>query len=241
MKTIKFFNSKPWANLYSKSLPEATIKNIPYWYKKASRYVKNQEGNTFKDSKGNINLNWKACPAMMDAFSLGYVLKTPCDITFYLDENLNINVNISDAKYKDFVQVRNPMSDFSQPFGYYDKHFAWFSDWGIETPEGYSCIYTTPFNRFDLPFINTIGVIDTDKLGDPGSLPFFLAKDWVGTIPSGTPYVQIIPFKRENWESDYLIQNAHTIYDRLKNNMIKFRIPNGGFYKKNIWHKKEYK
>jgi hypothetical protein len=230
---IKFIANRHWLTLESNSKPQPTIKNTPEWYKKANKY------------KYNLNndqeINWKSCPALMDAFGSGYVLKTPCDITFYIDEKLEIDVDISDKKYKDFCQVRYPMTEFVHPAGYHEKHFAWHSDWGLQTPKGYSCLYITPVNRFDLPFINTIGIIDTDELGSPGSLPFFIINGWTGTIPAGTPYVQIIPFKRENWESEYVIENASTIYGRIKNNILKFRIPSGGVYKKQIWKKKEYK
>jgi hypothetical protein len=233
MNIISFIANRHWLTLESSSTPQPAIKNIPGWYKKANKY------------KYNLNneqeINWKSCPALMDAFGSGYVLKTPCDITFYINSNLEIDVEMADKKYKDFCQIRYPMPEFVHPAGYYTKHFAWHSDWGLQTPKGYSCLYITPANRFDLPFINTTGIIDTDQLGSPGSLPFFLINGWTGTIPAGTPYVQIIPFKRENWQSEYIIENASTIYGRIKNNILKFRVPNGGVYKKQIWKKKEYR
>ena len=115
------------------------------------------------------------------------------------------------------------------------------SDWGIQTPEGYSSLYLTPMNRFDLPFINTSGIIDTDKVSMPGSLPFFLIEGWVGIIPAGTPYAQIIPFKRENWYSSLKIDKAGDIYDRIIKTRNIFRKPNGGIYKDKFWERREYK
>jgi hypothetical protein len=59
-------------------------------------------------------------------------------------------------------------------------------------------------------------------------------------IPAGTPYAQIFPFKRENWQSELKIEKAGVIYNRIKMVYDKFRIPNGGVYKDTLWHRKEY-
>lgn len=99
------------------------------------------------------------------------------------------------------------MPQFIHPQGYYQEHFAWYPDWAVELPEGYSALYTHPLNRFDLPFFMTIGIIDNDKVNLPGTMPFFIAKGFEGTIPAGTPYAQIIPFKREDWKSEIIVED----------------------------------
>jgi hypothetical protein len=240
MNVISFLSNRHWLNKDSISKPESSSKNIPKWYRDANRFAIDENGKYYEMDSGGKIPTWKACPALLDVFMSGYVLKTPCDINFYKDNNNEIQIKIKDSKYEDFCIKRDPLNEFRSPIGYYRNSFAWVGDWGLETPKGYSTLYMTPANRFDLPFINTTGIIDTDEIGLPGSLPFFLIEGWEGTIPAGTPYAQILPFKRENWSSELKIEKAGIIYDRIKTTYNKFRIPNGGFYKDNLWHRKEY-
>ena len=243
MKTsvITFIANRHWLNKSSISTPSPVSKVIPKWYSIADRFFKNEKDEYLLDKDGGKMATWKGCPALLDAFTSGYVLKTPCDIEFFINDSSEIDVKIEDSKYDDFCEIRYPLSGFPSPKGYRKESFAWMSDWGIQTPEGYSSLYLTPMNRFDLPFINTSGIIDTDKVSMPGSLPFFLIEGWVGIIPAGTPYAQIIPFKRENWNSSLKIDKAGDIYDRIIKTRKIFRKPNGGIYKDKFWERREYK
>jgi hypothetical protein len=255
LNIIKFSSFRPWLNQKSKSVPSSTKNVIPKWYKEADRFAKNpitgeyykapkticpypKEGS--KDDYGMIP-TWKACPAIMDAFLTGYVLKTPCDITFFQNSNGSIDVKIHDEKYKDFCSKRPPMAQFEHPYGYHKEHFAWYPDWGLELPEGYSALFMSPMNRFDLPFLNTTGVVDCDKVHLLGTFPFFIPKGWEGTIAAGTPYIQILPFKREDWSHEINFQQQQKIYDKMVENMKFYRQPDGGVYKDKIWSKREYK
>ena len=204
---IKFVSNRPWLTKDSASAPVPIIKTIPEWYRKADRFMKKLDGEYWEHPQGGKVPTWKACPAIFDIMGSGYTLITPCDIEFKLDEFENISAVITDAKYKDFCTKREPMAQFYQPDGYHEIHFAWFPDWAIETPEGYSVLYSQPFNRFELPFLTTSGIIDNDHVNLPGSMPFFLQKGFTGIIPAGTPYAQMLPFKRENWELELKIED----------------------------------
>lgn len=238
---ILFLANRHWLNKESEHLPKSASKFIPKWYSVADRFFKNQKNEYVIDEEGGKIPTWKSCPALLDAFTSGYILSTPCDILFYKNDQEKICIKIDDKRYEDFCVIRTEIDGFSNPKGYYKESFAWMSDWGIETPKGYSCIYITPANRFDLPFINTMGIIDTDKVSLPGSLPFFLTEGWTGLLPAGTPYVQVIPFKRESWNSSLKVDKAGDIYARIKDNRKKFRVPNGGVYLNKFWEKREYR
>ncbi len=192
------------------------------------------------DGSGKIP-TWKACPAIFDIMGAGYVYKTPCDMEVYLDASGLIQISVSDEKYKDFIQDRPPMPQFKHPHGYHDKHFAWWADWAVELPDGYSALYTQPFNRFELPFLTTSGIIDNDKVKLPGTMPFFIIKGFTGTIPAGTPYAQILPFKRDHWESE--IDTSISPQDMMEKNRLnseKYRQPDGGIYIKEVWERRKY-
>jgi hypothetical protein len=170
----------------------------------------------------------------------GYVYRTPCDIEFY-EENGTIKVKVLDDRNKDFIQVRPPMPQFVPPMGYHEFHFAWWSDWAVKVPEGYSVLYTQPFNRFELPFLTTSGIIDNDQVNLPGTMPFFVVKGFVGVVPAGTPYAQMLPFKREDWHSevDADISHMKMSMDNQANSM-KYRVPDGGVYQKQVWTRRIY-
>jgi len=249
-----FRSFRPWLNKESISVPSSTQSVIPEWYKDADRFAKMPNGEYYKAPKGVCPFpkegtvddygkipTWKACPAIMDAFSTGYVFKTPCDLIFYKNNNGIINVKIEDSKFQDFCTQRPPMPQFEHPYGYYKHHFAWFADWGLELPDGYSALFMTPMNRFDLPFINTTGVVDSDSVHLLGSFPFFIADGWEGTIPAGTPYLQILPFKRENWSHELEILAQSEMYGKMVDNANFYRQPDGGIYKNKVWSRREYR
>jgi hypothetical protein len=107
-------------------------------------------------------------------------------------------------------------------------------------PKGYSAIFAHPFNRIDLPFFTTTGVVDSDVFfhtGEhSGNYPFYIEKDFEGIIPAGTPMYQIIPVKRENWKSSAVPFNLDDSIRRER--MLKRHFMNN--YKKQFWQRKNY-
>lgn len=237
---ISFVSNRYWLTKDSPSAPGPIMKTIPDWYRKADRFAKRPDGEYWiGPDKGKIP-TWKACPAMFDIMGSGYTYKTPCDIEFYINSKNKIDVKVSDPRHKDFCTSRPPMPQFKNPQGYHEEHFAWFADWAVEVPEGYSVLYSQPFNRFELPFLTVSGIIDNDHVNLPGSMPFFLVKGFTGVIPAGTPYAQMIPFKREDWTSDIVIEDPKLMYNKNVDNSAKYRIPDGGIYKNNVWQPRRY-
>jgi hypothetical protein len=57
-------------------------------------------------------------------------------------------------------------------------------------------------------------------------------------IPAGTPFLQVIPFKRENWESSLGGDKERKKYE---SDVRKFNRVFFDRYKKFWWNKKEYK
>jgi hypothetical protein len=224
---------------YDATIPVPTSKTLPEWYRKADRYYKDPQGNTYKDEEGNPAHSWKSCPAIYDTLSAGYVVRTPCDIEFF-EENGIPRCRVPDPIFADFIQERHPMPDFQVPYGYHDYHFAWYGNWAVRLPDGYSAIYMQPINRYELPFQSTNGIIDSDVVNLFGTIPFFFRKEWYGVLPAGTPFLQIIPFKRENWKSEYEYPDQMKIYNDNMENIKKYRTPSGGVYLNDVWQKRKY-
>jgi hypothetical protein len=240
MKIIEFISNRYWLKADSESRPQSISKLIPSWYRKADRFSKMPNGEYWIGPDTGKVPTWKACPALLDIMTTGYSLVTPCDVTFLIDDIGNISAKVSDPLYQDFVTRRDPMPQFEHPHGYYKNHFAWFPEWATKVPSGYSVLYSSPFNRYDLPFITVAGIIDNDNVNLPGSMPFFIKDGWTGVLPAGTPYAQMIPFLREDWKSKTVIPNINEMLSHNIENSKKYRIPNGGIYKNNVWSKRIY-
>ena len=69
----------------------------------------------------------------------------------------------------------------------------------------------------------------------PINLPFFLKEGFEGIIPKGTPIAQIMPFKREPWNSEKEDLNPLTKYQI---NNLKSVVQRS--YKNRFWSKKTY-
>ena len=232
------FHSNHFSNLSTdKYFPYPAKSIVPEWFSGANRYFREVEGldKKFVHERG---LTFKGCPALLDIFLNGYILVTPCDIHVY-DENGTKKIFVEN-QFHSFCRKREEAEGFPSPAGHSEENFVWYPNWAVELPQGYSAIHMSPINRFDLPFTTVAGIIDNDTLHTTVQITFFIAKDFTGVIPAGTPYVQIIPFKREVWTHDTINHTPQEIYDREENVRKTFSVPEGGVYKKRFWSRKDY-
>lgn len=207
----------------------AQIKNkIPQWYKDAYRF---QPG-----KKPFQNQAIKLCMPFLDALTSGYCVELMQDIVVER-KGSDVEVYWPEHQYK-IIEKRPSSSNPTVPTppGCDEEHYVWILQTAIELPRGYSAMFTHPMNRYDLPFITMSGIVDADGVMGTGNLPFFLRSDFEGIIPAGTPIVQIIPFKREDWSLKYdpeILIKGEINSRRSKSHLY-------GWYKKNLWHKKTF-
>lgn len=238
MNKIIFHSNK----IYNKpeTAPQTGRKLLPKWWEDSDTFVKDYEGNPVANFNGEGKMfSFKACPAMLDTFQTGYLLVTPCDIEFY-EKHGRPKAKVP-VGFEDFIGERGPMIGFENPPGFNKWHFHWYANWAPELPEGYSSLYVPPINHFELPWITVGGIIDSDKVTTSGLIPFFLKEGFVGIVPAGTPYLQIIPFKREDWESEIVFHTFSEIIEKDRKTADTFRTSEGGVYKKLFWSKRKYK
>ena len=90
MKKIIFHSNREYSLHSNDDHPEPTSKFIPEWYSKSDKYIIDPRTN---DDALNIDgtkmLSYKACPALLDIYTTGYMIKTPCDLFFYEENNEN--------------------------------------------------------------------------------------------------------------------------------------------------------
>jgi hypothetical protein len=111
--------------------------------------------------------------------------------------------------------------------------------WSIKTPPGWSCLFLPPVHSSNSFFTILEGFVDTDRYTAPVNFPFVLKSvDFEGLIPAGTPMVQVIPIKRENWKMSLgdqsNIDESDSVTKKLSSKMF-------DRYKTIWWNKKEYR
>lgn len=220
-------------DFFAEAQPKPSIKSIPEWYKNIARNVDITEEEKKENSKlysvpmGTI----KKCIPVLDALSAGYIYSTPIELAFDSESRtFGSNSDIEFVQGHDGRQMNGFMVDPS----YIPVAYKWRNLNVIKTPPGWSCLFTHPLNRFDLPFTTLSGVVDTDIHEMPVNFPFLMKQNFNGKIEVGTPLVQIIPFKRTDWKS---VTEEYNRDHTAGYNSTKLTEDN---YKKNFWNRKSY-
>lgn len=218
--------------------PKPAKEYIPEWYKNIKAF--HTEKPEFNDL-GRSNRTVKMCVPFYDSFSSGYIQESWQDISIELNAKDDGTYNLSYHYPTDppIMSLRQNSSQINIDNSYYPLDLVWHPQWTPKLPKGYSALIISPLNRHDLPFYTLSGIVDFDShfQSESGSnLPFLLKSNFTGIIKKGTPLYQIIPFKRERWNS---IKNIFNEEENIKE-VQKMRQYFWGAYKKIHWSKKEY-
>jgi len=248
-KEIEFSVHEDYFSL-KEDYPTPIKLNIPEWFKKLEHTLENK--------------TIKGCMPFLDSLTSGYLLKMPQD--FNVRHNV-VNKNEKGEEFKDSFQTYglhdmtqilgaktinlNSGQDIhsikqleGSPFIEKNKNLPFYkimNPWKIKTPKGYSCLFVPPLNNSDDRFSIIPAIVDTDTFPNEVNFPIVLNGDKYSVletlIKKGTPYVQIIPFKRDSWKmiiksrKQKEIQNSRLFYGlRLLN-----------IYKDKYWNKKSWK
>ena len=113
--------------------------------------------------------------------------------------------------------------------------------WIIKTPPGYSCLFIPPVLNENDYFSIIPAIVDTDKFSHFVNFPIIINADkypkFDMMFKQGTPYVQVIPFKRENWKMKIKSKKTKDIVKEGFGFSLKFLHR----YKNLNWHKKSWK
>lgn len=219
--------------------PKPTKNFIPKWYKDSNYYFEDPPNSGVMIPQG-----LKTCKSFIDSMMIGYCILTPFDIFITTKENgeMDIRWNGPD-QWSGFIDKRsmNQSPTLPTPAGHNSQHLIWQTKWGWKTPRGWSTLVVHPVNRYDLPFTTLSGTIDTDRFHGNGNMPFFIKDGFTGIIPEGTPYAQLIPFRRASWTShvnydltELMVDQGHKLRDTPD--------PDDALsYKNKYWKRKEYR
>ena len=240
-RKIKFIASKEYIDA-TKIFPEPSKLNIPLWFKE------------LKHSETNKTV--KGCMPFLDTLTTGYTIKMPID--YYISHNFkkegerytegytrlnnykDINLNIKGESEIHSVEQLGTKC----PFVNKNKNLPFYkilNPWLIKTPPGYSCLFLPPMNNGDDRFSIIPGIVDTDGLDQEVNFPIIINGDKYPvletTIKAGTPLVQVIPFKREEWK---MVVESKGSIDRNKMHFL-YNTKLVNIYKNKGWSKKSWK
>jgi hypothetical protein len=235
-----------YSSLQEEEFPTPIKLNIPEWYKKLDH------------KQGGMTV--KGCMPFLDTLTTGYLLKVPQDI--FIDHNV-LNQKQEPDSFSSFAlkgfeyqfkakginlntggELHTQKQIEGSPFLEKNKNFPIYkimNPWVIKTPKGYSCLFLPPLNNNDDRFSIIPGIVDTDTYNLEINFPFVINGDKYPqlntVIKTGTPYVQIIPFKRESWK---MITKKITQKKILNDKLFFFKslLHN---YKNKCWNKKIWK
>ena len=160
----------------------------------------------------------KGCMPFLDAISAGYILRLSGQLQVegspLLEKNMDFHIH----------KILNP--------------------WYIKTPPGYSCLFVPPLNNNDDRFDIISGIVDTDTFPARINFPFVVngykypKLDTV--LKRGTPYAQVIPFKRQGWKMKLSFLETKDAPQRHLQNLYKIHSKLVHVYKSFWWNKKTW-
>jgi hypothetical protein len=234
MKNIKFtVSGEMWKDWITEPVP--AVAAMPQWYKDMESFAGKKE---LVVSERKTNQTAKRCIPLREGMTAGYYITTPADMI------VTVNAETGDSSftwltYTDLLTAHDPFqiegfpitSEFTAiPFKFYNPYL-------ITTPPGYSCLFISPLLRPDIPFYTLPAVVDTDKHDVPIHLPFFLRKDFEGLVPKGTPMVQVIPFKRDDWKMELEKTPLNNLAQRLER---QYSFATRAYKKLGTWSRKRF-
>lgn len=217
------------------SKPKPATEYVPQWYKDAKAYL-DPSGKKAPTIDGTPYATVKRCMPVWDMMTAGYIMETPYDIY------------VRQTPEGPFFQWGDTLAvafqDMRQFQGHpYAKDIEYAAriiiPWSIKTPKGWSILIMEPQHHEPGPITCASGIVDTDDYSLPFNM-FLKLRDpkFEGMIPAGTPFLQIIPFKRESWTSSL---GGEKELKKFEKDKAKFGTVFFDRYKKFWWQKKEYK
>jgi hypothetical protein len=235
------FKARSKTEFETQEKPYPAVKSIPQWFKNQDPYEAHPFDETINDGKVHVrgrvsNATFKKCVPLLDGMSAGYIVPLWTDVEVVEGDIPGI---FWKTKRDVFLEHGKNTQKMTPPAGYNSQVYKYLNCWIPQTPKGYSCLFISPIGHNDLPFKAVPAIVDTDKASLELIFPVWVKDNFSGIVEKGTPIVQIIPFKRDDWDStfDYYEDGDYHNIIEEKN----FNTTIVGHYIKNVWSKKKFK
>lgn len=218
--------------------PKPSRLYFPDWYKNMPAF---ETATPEIKSNNEANKTLKMCLPFADSLGSGYIQESWQDIYVKAHKTKDGGVSVEyNFPTTPAIMGHREKQNIEIEKHFYPIEFTLHPQWMPELPRGWSMLYTSPLNRNDLPFYFLSGIIDNDgltQIAENSNFPFYIKNGFEGIIPKGTPLYQMIPIKRESWES----QNNQ--YSEKKQNFVMKNIAQKFWsgYRNSYWNKKSYR
>jgi hypothetical protein len=206
--TLKFRCSPELEKILPRPTP--AVLGMPDWFK--SLPLK-----SFNSTTGEESSTVKKCPPFIDAMTYGYLIPLVTDIEVR-DGEFSWNFDLPETLVGEYshspIDFHDPSQVTGSPFFDDDRFVIKFINfWTVESPPGYSLLFTHPVNRCDLPFTTLTGLVDSDTFHH---FPVHFPARWhnpgfSGVLRKGTPVAQCLPVKREIWNASFEALSAEGV------------------------------
>lgn len=170
---------------------------IPAVHERNKRHYFGKKGSTAKQhTAGTV----KRCPAIIDLLTEGFIIPMWTDFLIQRDLEVLEWDNRSFAYGIEF-HSKEQIKGWNLKKTDFPEAVKFVNPWRIYTPPGYSVLFMAPIYQFENRFTVLPGIVETDSyhhINFPSI--WHTTKDAI--IERGTPFIQVIPFKRENWDID---------------------------------------
>ena len=226
--SVEFFADEAYQEVFPK--PQPANKLLPEYFKKLNPQITNDpESSTAK-----------RCVPFLDAATQGFIIPLWSDV-FVTATNGQLTLKFPEGfPMPDSLGKHSPEQIAGHPYQnhkYGNMPMKWINPWGIKTPKGYSCLFTSPLNHLERRFKILDGVVDTDTYYNHINFPFLWTtpEDGEYFIEQGTPLIHVIPFKRETYNARF------TGIDFKKYNDTRAKIGTmlRNKYRTLFWHKRK--
>ena len=218
--------------------PKPAKEYIPEWHKRMPVYAPTPScpaGDKLSIHNNGTNVTGKKCMPMLDGISEGYIVPLWADVNVeqtpqgpYVTWTTDINV---------FSVHGSPYPGMPAPMGYHPIVFKYSPYFRIETPPGYSIFIRPPAGHQDLPIQVVSATVDTDKSVIDSNFPCWFRSDFEGVIKKGTPIAQVIPFKRQDWKSEFSMISEDEFAYQMNKGFLSTLKDN---YVSKFWSRKKY-
>ena len=215
VKPSNFFLPK-WFKGMSDSIEQPALheKGKPNYFGKKGDIAK-------KHTSGTV----KRCPAIVDLITEGFIIPMWCDFLVQRDmetlewDNRNFPYGIEFHSKEQIKGWDLKKTDFPE-----GVKFA--NPWRIKTPPGYSVMFMTPTYQFEKRFTVLPGIVETDSYHHV-NFPSVWHTTKDAKIERGTPFIQVIPFKRDDWEySNSQMDDKDLHYDEREKTELSTKFKN---------------
>jgi len=181
----------------------------PQWFKTMNDYIEipafkeegksNYFGKPKEIARKYIGGTVKRCPAIIDQITEGFIIPMWADFLVQRDMDNFEWDNKGIKKYGIEFHSPEQIAGWKMKKTDYSHAVKFVNPWRIYTPPGYSVMFLAPTYQFERRFTVLPGIVETDNYH---SIHFptvwHTTKDAI--IERGTPFIQVIPFKRNKWD-----------------------------------------